>query len=371
MNRIHQSFLTALALLALTAGTTGCGSEAANATNQAEAERRVVRVETLVLSPASFEERIEITGSVEALEDARLSAQAGGTLLSLAPRGTLVRAGQIVAQLDAGVARASVNQAEAAVRAAQSALELAEDNYRRQLALYRDSVISSLEYENIRSMRNQTRAQLDQAQAQLTSTRAQLRNTQVVAPFAGIVEAHFIERGEQVSPGAPVLRIVNSQRVRVRAGVPERFAADITQGTPVEIGLAAYGGPSRAASVSFVGRAVDPQNRTFTIEIDLPNPGGELKPEMVASVYVTRLQLQDVIVVPQSAILRDERGTMAYVVRQANGRDEAESRIVTTGPSYGGQVVILSGLNAGDELIVTGQNNVTRGDLVEILNQQR
>ncbi|MFW5972546.1 MAG: efflux RND transporter periplasmic adaptor subunit [Bacteroidota bacterium] len=333
---------------------------------------RAVRVETLVLEPRLFEEVIEVTGSVEALEDAMLSAQASGTVMSLVNLGTFVRQGELVAQLDPRIAQAAVRQSQAQVEAARVSYELAADNFRRNEPLFADSIISALEFENVRAQHSQARASLAQAEAGLAQAQEQLRNTRVTAPFTGTVEERFVQVGEQISPGQAVVRVVSTDRVRVRAGVPERFAGDISRGTPVAVSLNAYGGASGIpAAVTFVGGAVDPQSRTFPIEVEIPNPEGRIKPEMVATLFVTRRQIEDAIVAPRPALMREEQGFVAYVVDRSSSAPSAEMRNVETGPSYANEVVIRSGLVRGEEIIVLGQNNVAAGDPLNIVEIHR
>lgn len=374
MNRYLSSPLTVAAGILALVVFTGCNDGNASSNEDVvDAERaRAQRVESLVLEPREFREVIEITGSVEAFEDAVLSAQASGSVVTLAPLGRSVRAGEVIAQLDPRLAEAAVRQARAQADAARSAADLAEDNLRRNDPLYRDSVISALEFENVRSQASQARANLAQAEAALTQAQEQLRNTRVTAPFSGTVEEHFVRRGEQISAGARVARIVSTGRVRVKAGVPERYAGDITRGSNVVIDLKAYnGGGRRPGTVTFVGGAVDPLNRTFPIEVEIANPDGRLKPEMVASVYVTRSELPDVLVVPRPAIMREETGFMVYIVDRSGTTPRAYRRAVSTGPSYANEVVISTGLVAGDEVVVLGQSNLSEGDSVEIVEVHR
>lgn len=360
-------YLPVLALAALVAA--GCNNSSGEPLPPSEAQenaRRIVRVETTIIEPTTFEDMIQVTGVIEAIGDATLSAQSAGTVVSLVPLGTFVRAGEAVAQLDAGTARAAVQQAEAQVAAAEAAFALAADNLKRQEPLYRDSVISALEFENVRAQYNQAQAQVNQAKAGLAQAQEQLSNTRVVAPFSGTVEERLVETGEQVMPGTPVARIVNTGRVKVKAGVPERYAGDIRTGTTATITFQAYAGQPRQGRVTFVGSAVDPNNRTFPVEIELENQQGLLKPQMVANVHVRRAQLDDVLVVPQTAVLRDENGTALFVVDRSGAQAVAERRSITLGPSYAGRVVITNGLAAGDEVIIVGQTNVTPGDAVAV-----
>ena len=110
-------------------------------------------------------------------------------------------------------------------------------------------------------------------------------------------------------------------------------------------------------------------NRTFPIGVQVANPEGTLKPEMVARVEVTRARLEDALVVPQNAVLLDETGRSVFVVTRPGGQPTAEQRDVTTGATYAGRIVITSGIEAGEEIIILGQTNLTPGDAVEIVRQ--
>lgn len=339
------------------------GSPAAEA---AEAEAgRAVPVEAITVAPEPFEERILLTGTVEAPEDAILSAEAAGTLRSLLPLGRAVARGQVVAEIDPGLARAALRQAEAALEAARAQAALAEDQFRRQEPLVRDSIISPLEFEGVRANRAAARAQVAQAEAQVAQARENLARTRIVAPFPGTVEEHLARRGEQVSPGVPVVRVVAGGGLKVRAGVPERYAADIRVGTPVVVTPQAYVGAPQRGTVAFVGRAVDPQNRTFPIEVQLP-ASEALKPQMVVRLEVTRRTLEDALVVPLSAVVRDEDGATVYVVEEERGRTVARVRRIGLGPSDEGRVVVTSGLAPGDRVITQGQTTVADGEPVRV-----
>ncbi len=372
MKRFSLLFLTAALLLGLPL-LAGCGEGQAAGNADGASERRFTRVETLALEPQTFEDRIEITGAVEALDDATLSAQATGTVTTLKELGTFVPEDGIVAQIDPQEARAAVEQAEAAVRSAESQYALAEDRFERQEPLYRDSIISAQEFESVRSQRAQAEAALAQAEAQLSQARERERQTTVTSPFAGTVEERFVERGEQIRPGDEVARVVNTRRVKITAGAPERYAGDIERGTPVILSVrGARGISDREARVTFVGSAIDPQSRTFPIEVTVDNPEGRLKPEMVVDLEVPRQEIENALVIPRTAIVRDEDGTKVFVAESAGRADStavARERSVTLGSAYGERVVVEEGLEAGARVIVLGQTNVAPGDTVAIAEQ--
>lgn len=393
------------ALLGAVLGLTACNAPADEAPDEAEAADRARPVEVVVADPTLFEDTIELTGTVDARNDALLSADVPGTLTYVAEVGTYVRAGQVIAQVRATAQQAGVSQAQAQVatsqagiaqaeagveaaraqrQAAQAQLDLAQDQYRRQYPLYRDSILSALEFRGVESQLANARAgvaQADagiaQAQGQLRAARAQtnaanagvqsartqLANTRVVAPFSGVVEERLQEPGELASPGQPVVRLVGAGNVKVTAGVPERYAGEIEQGTQVRVTPNAYAAEPRGGRVTFVGAAIDTQSRTFPVEVAVENADRSLKPSMVVRLDVTRDVLENVIVVPTEAVVRDERGTSVFVVA---GDSVASRRVVELGPNAGETVVLRSGVEAGDRIIVSGAGDLAEGDRVRV-----
>ena len=355
MRRTVSLFTLTAMLAGVVLLTSGCNNGQASNSSAEAPTRPQTRVETLMLEPTSFTDVIEITGSVEALDDATLSSQTNGPVTMLADLGERVREGEPVAKIDA-------EEAQAAVEQAQAQYDLAQDRFERQQPLYKDSVISALEFEQVRSQRNQARAALQQAQTRLD-------NATIEAPFSGTIEERFIEVGEQAAPGERLARIVNTRRVKVTAGVPERYANDIQQGTPVQLDFRRYNADVRTAEVSFVGNTIDPESRTFSIEVTVRNENRTLKPEMGVKLRVTRAVLDNSIVLPRTAVLRDETGTHVYVVDRSDTTAVARDQIIALGPETGGQVVADSGLAAGDEVIIVGQNNVSPGAPLDIVQQ--
>ncbi len=408
-----------LPLLALALAACGAPDEAAGAETPAD---RSIPVEVVVADPGYFEDSIELTGTVDADNDATLSPDAPGTLTYVAPVGTFVRAGQTVAQVRATGQQAGVSQARAGVaqgqagvaqaqasvagaeaglqaaraqrQAAQAQLDLAQDQYRRQAPLFRDSILSALEFRSVETQLAQARAQVAQADAGIAQAQGQLRasregvnaaqaqrsaaeagvasaqsqlaNTRIVAPFSGVVEARLQEPGELASPGQPVVRLVGAGSVKVTAGVPERYAGEIEQGTAVRVSPNAYAVEARGGRVSFVGAAIDQGSRTFPIEVSVENADRSLKPSMVVRMDVTRDVLEGAIVVPTEAVVRDERGTSVFVAVTDTAGTVASRRVVELGPNAGATVVLASGVQAGDKIIVSGAGDLAEGDRVRI-----
>lgn len=350
--------LTATLLIGFLAG--GCGGDSA-ATDRgapggagAENGEDATRVEAYHVRPRSFEDFVEATGTVEAIHDATLSAQVSGTVVRLADRGTRIASGGLIAQIDSVDARAAMVRAEAQY-------ELAKDRFQRQEPLYRDSIISALEFQGVRS-------ELTQAKSAFVQAKKRLNNTSITAPFSGTVEERFVEKGEQISPGQDVARIVDVRPARIEAGMPERYVGEIEKGTPVEARFQSSAVGTVSGKVSFVGSTLDPESRTFPIEVTMPNTEGTLKPEMVAQLRLRRSVVDSALVIPRVAVLRDEMGTDVYTLRRiSDSLGVAQNQPVELGPQYGPRTVVSSGLKRDDSVIVVGQNNIAEGDTVNVV----
>ncbi len=317
-----------------------------------EPRYRQIAVETLKLEPKLFEEYISVTGRVEAIEDAIVSTEAGGRVQNIVRRGQRVNEGDILTSLDDELL-------ESAYEVAEAEYELARDTYERQEPLLADSIITTLDL-------NTARARMDQARAQLRQAERQLNNADLKAPFTGRVEERMVKTGELVGEGTPVVRLVDTRNIQVNAGIAERFSRDISEGTPAIVDFGSYGGDAIEAEVTYAGSVVNPDNRTFPVEIEVENHDRQAKPDMMADVSVMRSSQENAIVVPRTAVFLDEEGRNVFVVNRDEDPPTAELRSVEVGPSSQGRLLITDGLEDGDEIIVVGRTNVNHGDRLQI-----
>ncbi len=340
-----------LSVLMLTAQA--CESEESNNGNN---QVRQVAVEVVTITPDSFDDFIRVSGSVEAINDAIISSEVNGRVEYIADRGQRVRKGDVIARIDDRIYRANV-------QAAKAAWEMAEETVDRLQPLYADSIVSVQDFRAARTERDAARAQLDQAEKNL-------EDTQIVAPFDGRVEERMIRTGELISPGMPVVRLVNTGRVRIRAGVPERFSGQISEGTPAELVLRAYGGERFESRVTYAGSVIDPDRRTFPVEIEMQNPDRLIKPEMVVNVRLKRATIENAVIIPRTAIIRDEGSLSVFVARSGENGPVAELVEVRTGTASGSVIEITEGLDEGDRVIVAGMSALSIGDRLNILSEE-
>lgn len=350
-------------LLLLAAGAVGCGATEASQNEGEQAANssyvKVVNVETRTVSHGPFVDYVRLTGSVEALQDVVLSAEESGAIQRiLVEKGARVSSGQPIAGIDDQVVRAQLEEARALAK-------LAHERFERQRQLWEDENIGS----EIAFL--QTKYEAESAEARVRLLEARLARHTIRSPIAGVLDARYVDAGELVAPGTPVVRVLTVDRIKIVGGVPERFGPFVRSGGAALITFDVLPGRSYEGTIGFVGSAVDQANRTFPIEIVMDNPEGSVKPQMVANVRVATTRLDDVIVVPQDVVLRTETGYQAFVVEDRDGQFVAEAREVRLGPSFENRVVVEAGLEPGDRLVVKGHQLVDPGDRVQVVGEGR
>lgn len=346
---IHRLLLIIFSVLLIA----GCNNE--DEPEQQE-RTRLVAVETITMEAGSFEDFIRLTGTVEAFEDALISAETQGRIMEIAGRGAFLNEGDVIARIDDRMIQAQFN-------AAKTAYELAVENFNRMEALHADTIISTQDLQSVRAQRDQARAQLDQAEKQL-------RDSNIEAPFSGRVEERMIQRGEHISPGMPVARLVNTEDIRILTGIPERYSGEITEGSPVEIRIRSSQNEPIQSSISYAGNVIDPDTRTFTAEIELENPDRILIPEMVVELRVKRQTIEDAMIIPRTAVVRSEEGISVFKAVEDGDSKKARLTPVQTGRSSGPLIEITSGIEPGDEVVFSGISNLNEGDRLNILNTE-
>ncbi len=322
--------------------------EAGLATLDVKKEEALVTVKTL--KDTIFNHYLDIQGSVDTKENILIQPEFNGTLTSLTVKaGQRVAKGQILARVDdAGMSQQ--------LASAENQYSLAKTTYERQKNLWDKKIGSEIQF-------LQAQTQMISAQKAVAQIKAQLSKTVIRAPFTGTIDEVFVEKGQVVSPSAQgLMRIVNLANMYVATTVPESYIGKLKMGDLVDVYLTSLG-KTYKGKVRQVGNFINPNNRSFGIEVSLPNPDNLLRPNQVAKLKITDYTNKNAIVVPTGVIQQDGTGSkFVYVVEGSNGKTgTAKKVIVEIGKSSDNVTEIVSGLSANDIIVVEGVNTISNG----------
>jgi membrane fusion protein (multidrug efflux system) len=221
--------------------------------------------------------------------------------------------------------------------------------------LFRDKLISQQEFDQIA-------AQFQANEAGLELKRRQLRDTQIRAPFNGIVGARQISPGQVIGKNVTLTWLVDLDPVKVEVNVPERYLSQVVLGQSMEFGVAAFPNDRFKGEVYFISPQLDSATRTALVKARIPNPGHKLKGGMFANLALT-LRLRDsAIVVPEPALVSNGDTVTVFVV---DDKGTAQVRPVKVGLRLAGKAELLSGVQAGDKVVVEGVQKLFPGASVK------
>ena len=337
-------------MVALCVGLAGCGSKEEPATAVVSAASpAAIQAAVVEIKPSRVPVRVEVTGQVTPIFQAMLSSRIQGTIDTLLVReGARVSKGQALLQLDNRDIQADLARASAEVENAKAQLD-------RMKSLYGQDAVSKQEMENA------TRS-YKVAEANRKSVLAQLSYTVVKAPFDGVITEKKVEAGELASPGQPLLKMEDPLQLRLEATVAEGDLKSIAPGDKIPVFIDALEAQVLSGVVSQILPAGDPQTHTFIVKVDLPKTPG-LKSGMFGRFQLDKGTSQTILV-PASAVVERGELTSVYVV----GTDRiARLRWIKAGRRFDQQLEILSGVNAGERVLMDGSRGAD-GASVQILN---
>ena len=317
-------------------------------------------VTAMVVQPERFEHFVQVQGDVATKQNIVLYPQFSGQLKKLhIVVGDEVKKGAVLATLDDNGLSQQLNQLKV-----QEAL--AKTTFERQEKLWAQNIGSELQF-------LQAKTQYEAQKSLTQQLSQQLEKTQIIAPFDGTIDAVLAEAGTVVSAGvSPVFRLVNLSNMYLKADVPESYLSEVVAGKKVMVDFPVLG-LKVASKVRSVGRYINPGNRTFSIEVDLPKQTSKIKPNLTAQIQINDYTSEQALLVPQSVISENAAGQQ-YVYTtfydQEREQSTALKRIVVTGKTEGDFVEILEGIQAGDTVISEGARSVKDGQAISILKTE-
>lgn len=328
----------------------GRGASDKSAQQTAAGAGQIPTVTVVVPGQSQVGKTVTASGPLGARRDqpVGIAGQGGRVIRVLVDAGSWVRAGQVLAVIDRSVQAQQAAQQAAQIEAAKAQAALAQSDYDRALALQGRGFISKAEIDAKKAARDAANAQVRVAQAQLGATRAQIGQLNVVAPTAGLILARNVELGQIVSPGSGALfRLAENGQMEMRAQLAQQDLAN------VHVGMAAQVTPvgsteNVTGTVWQVAPVIDPQSRLGEVRIAVPyspamRPGGFAEAKITAGTTAAPL-------LPQSAVLSDEKGNYVYIV---NAKNVVERRDITIGTVNDAGVTVATGLSGNEAVVLS------------------
>lgn len=381
MRRRSVLLIAALALGSLVAFRLYQEMDETSAENEPRRGPRGQLVEAVLPEVSTITERVSLVGSLRAKQRVEVTPKLSGRVVEIrVDRGDRVRVGQIIARLEDDELRQQVRRAEASLLVARASVAQREAELRniqaelrRYRNLERDGIVSSQQLEQIETSVEVAEAQVNlssagvsQAEAELEELRIRLSQTEVLSPLTGSVAERYVDPGAMVSSTTPIVLILDLSRLVTVVNVPERAINKIQAGNTARVFVDAVPGEPFSGRVTRISPLLDAQTRTAPVEIELPNPAGQLKAEMFARVDLNLLAEREAMLVPRQALVYRSNQPGVFVVES----DLAQFRRIETGVTEGDRIEIISGLSENDTIVTRGANLLKNGDTVQILHPE-
>lgn len=298
-----------------------------------------------------FKHYIEVQGKVDGEDNIAVSPKTMGTITAIyVKQGQLVRAGQVLAQIDDEILQKSMIEI-------RSQLEFATNLYIKQKNLYDQKIGSEVQYltakNNKESLENRVKTMQDQ-----------LDMCKIKSPINGTVEDIPIKIGQSVAPGFPVFRVINFSIVKAVAEVAETFAMKVNINDDCVIYFPDID-KEIEAKVTFSSKFINPVNRTFTVESRFNPQGANLRANMIAVMRINDYKAENAVVIPVNVIQSSMNSKYVFVVKEEKGKKVARRQDITIGMTYNGAAEIIKGLAPGEKIITTGYQYVKDGQEVK------
>ena len=317
---------------------------------------KLTLITTIAAKDTVFNHYLELQATVQTKENIVLNAEFGGVLQQVyVTEGQKVSKGQTLAKIDDGGLGSQLAQMET-----QAAL--AKTTFERQQNLWNQKIGSEIQYLQAKT---NYEAQL-KAVAQMKS---QIGKTVVRAPFSGTIDDVITEKGSVVGPGSPIMRIVNLGNMYLEAEVPEKNIGNVKKGTEVIVDFPILG-ETINTKVSQASNYINPENRSFNIQVAIPSKNGQIKPNLSSKIQIKDYSNPKTIIVPLSILSENAEGEQYLYIAEnvaKDGQAVAKKVIVKTGLSQGNYVEITDGIKDGDLVISEGARSVKDGQKVSII----
>jgi len=315
-------------------------------------EKKIQYVKTQKLQAEQFKHYIEIQGNVESENDIIVPAQSSGIVKNiLVEKGDIVKKGQLLAKLDAAVFELTIEELK-------TAIELATTVFERQQRLWNQKIGSEIQFLQAKNQK----VSLDK---KLATTMEQYEMTKIKAPMSGQIDEVFIKEGEMAAAGFPTFKVFQVANLKIKAILSEKYITDIKVGDLVNVFVPVLN-KNYEQKVLACSNIINPDNRTFNIEISIPQNDRDLKPNMVAVLNINDYSNDSSMVVPLKIVQFSGEKNFLFVASKKGNETIAEKRYVEIGYYFDKQAEIISGIIPGEEVVISGYQNLGNNETISI-----
>ena len=324
-------------------------------------DRNTPLITTITTSEQKFNHFIELQGNVKTKQNVLVYPEMPGILNKVyVKEGQKVIKDDILATIDDG----GLSQQLLLLKSNE---QLAKTTFERQKRLWDQQIGSEIQY-------LQAKTSYDSQKNATRQLKKQLGKFTIRAPFSGIIDDVFKEKGTVVAPGpgAEIFRIINLSNMYIETDVPESYISSIKKNKMVEVNFPILG-RSYDSSIRQVGNFINPSNRTFRIEVGIPNLDGEIKPNLTAKLRLNDYSNSNAILIPQSIISENAKGQQfIYVVKDNKEKNQvyAERLVIETGKTNGDFIEVTKNLDANVDIILEGARSVNNGQVIKVINKK-
>jgi membrane fusion protein (multidrug efflux system) len=321
--------------------------EIAQKANPGVRHEKVMSVEVLPVEKGTFRHFIQVQGTVESDNNVLVAPQSSGVVKKIhVQAGNKITKGQLLVELDGAILESSIAEVE-------NGLMLANTIFERQQRLWNKNIGSEIEF-------LQAKNNKEGLEKKLATLEEQYKMTKIFAPLSGTVDEVLIKEGEMAIAGMGAVRIVQLSNLKIKVDLSEIYISRVKKNDLVHVYMPVVG-REFDLRVNAVSQVIDPNNRTFQIEMKIPQSEAGIKPNMLSVLTINDYTNQEALVVPLNIVQETGQEQFIFVAEPIDGDWIARRRSVKTGYSYNDLTEVLSGLQEGEHVVTFGYQNLADG----------
>lgn len=358
--------LSAIILLLL---ITACSNESSSDIQPTPVNQQspAIAVEVQTLAPQQWRGQINTFGVIEAAEEINLSIDFSGVIESLlVDEGQRIQKGQVLIKLDQEKLQLQFNQASEVTKRSKAALDEAFLTLERRQSLAENNTVSQEQLDNAKLAVSRAQAQYREAIAAQQLAKRELTDGQILSPVNGVVDIKHVEAGESIQPGTSLLTLQAVDILRAKTWISEKDINLIRSGGSAQITLSGLPGKTFSGTIESIGVNGHPQTGNFPVKIIVTDASTVIRPGMTASIAIHGLELSDMLILPEQALADRDRKRVVFLAQAIDGKMVAVRKEPLLTAGMGNQLFILSGLEPGDQLIISELGSIIDGSVIII-----